>query len=206
MSNPSKFWNKIADRYAKKPVSDPIAYEKKLSMTQEYLHDDMDVLELGCGTGTTALIHAPYVKSIRAIDISSKMIEIAHVKAEESNTKKVSFEISTIEDVIAPENTYDAVLAMSILHLLEDKKEALTKIFKMLKPGGVFVSSTVCLGDTMIFFKYIGPIGKWLGLIPTIKVFTTRELQECIAVAGFELTYTWRPGPGKSLFIIATKI
>ncbi len=33
---------------------------------------------MGCGTGTTALIHAPFVKHITGIDISPNMLEIAH--------------------------------------------------------------------------------------------------------------------------------
>lgn len=46
----------------------------------------------------------------------------------------------------------------------------------MLKPGGVFVTSTVCLGDTMKFFKLIGPVGRFLGLMPLVKVFTIADL------------------------------
>ena len=80
MSQPSRFWDKIADRYAKKPVSDEAAYQKKLRVTRDYLRPDMDVLEFGCGTGSTAITHAPFVKHIQAIDISSRMIEIAHGK------------------------------------------------------------------------------------------------------------------------------
>ncbi len=52
----------------------------------------MEVLEFGCGTGTTAITHAPYVKHIRAIDISSNMIEIAQRKADAKNIKNVTFE------------------------------------------------------------------------------------------------------------------
>jgi cyclopropane fatty-acyl-phospholipid synthase-like methyltransferase len=37
---------------------------------------DMEVLEFGCGTGSTAIVHAPHVKELRAIDISEKMIGI----------------------------------------------------------------------------------------------------------------------------------
>ena len=46
----------------------------------------MEVLEFGCGTGGTAIIHAPYVKHIRAIDISGNMIAIAKGKAEADST------------------------------------------------------------------------------------------------------------------------
>ena len=38
---------------------------------------------------------------------------------------------------------------MSVLHLLEEKEGAITKVYLLLKPSGVFATSTVCLGDSM---------------------------------------------------------
>jgi len=38
-------------------------------------------LEFGCGTGSTALLHASFVKHMTATDISDEMIEIAKQKA-----------------------------------------------------------------------------------------------------------------------------
>ncbi|MGI9294840.1 MAG: class I SAM-dependent methyltransferase, partial [Pseudomonadales bacterium] len=80
-----------------------------------------------------------------------------------------------------------------------------TKVHKMLKPGGIFVSSTACLGDTMKFFKLIAPIGKFFGLMPRVMVFTTKELQDSLTDAGFEIDYQWQPGKGKAVFIVAKK-
>ena len=77
MDRSNKFWDRIAKRYSKQPIADEAAYQKKLEVTRRYFRPDMEVLEFGCGTGSTAIIQAPYVKHIHAIDISSKMIEIA---------------------------------------------------------------------------------------------------------------------------------
>ena len=73
MDQSAKFWYKIAERYSKQPIADEAAYQKKLQVTREYFRPDMEVLEFGCGTGSTAIFHAPYVKHIQAIDILSKM-------------------------------------------------------------------------------------------------------------------------------------
>ncbi len=205
MSEPSRFWDRIADRYASKPVSDEAAYQKKLRVTRDYFRPDMEVLEFGCGTGSTAIAHAPYVKHILATDISSRMIEIAEGKAEAAKVGNVTFQQTAIDDFEAPDETYDAILGLSILHLLEDKEAVIAKVHGMLKPGGVFVSSTACLGDTMKFFKLIAPIGKFLGLIPLVKVFTAKELEDSLTVAGFEIDHRWQPGRGKSVFIVAKK-
>jgi ubiquinone/menaquinone biosynthesis C-methylase UbiE len=96
----------------------------------------MEMFEFGCGTGSTAIIHSPYVKHIQAIDLSSKMLEIAQDKVDKENISSINFEQSAIDDFNAPENSYDVVLGVSILHLLENKEEAITKVFRMLKPGG----------------------------------------------------------------------
>ncbi len=76
-----KFWDRIADKYSKKPVPDEAVYQKKLRITRDYLRPDSEVLEFGCGTGSTAIAHAPFVSRILANDISSRMIEIAERKA-----------------------------------------------------------------------------------------------------------------------------
>ena len=176
-----------------------------MQFTLEYLRPDMEVLEFGCGTGSTAITHAPYVKHIQAIDISSKMIEIAQGKADANNVKNVTFKRSAIDEFNASDQTFDAVLGLSILHLLENKEDVISKIHKILKPSGIFVTSTACLGDTMKFFKVIGPVGKFFGLMPLVKVFTTKELEDSLTDAGFAIDYQWQPGKGKSMFIVAKK-
>ncbi len=213
MNHSAKFWDKIAERYSKYPIADEAAYQKKLQVTKEYFKPDMEVLEFGCGTGSTTIIHAPYVKHIRAIDVSSEMIKIAQGKAEAQNINNVTFEQLTIEELTVAYETFDVVLGLNILHLLENKKEVIAKVYKMLKPGGVFVTSTLCLGDTMKWFKVIASIGIFLGLIPLVKVFTTKELENSLIDAGFTIDYHWQPNKSirkgvfklKGVFIVAKK-
>lgn len=206
MTQPSsRFWDKIADRYARQPVKDEAAYQKKLQITQSLLRPDMTLLEFGCGTGTTALKHAPLVDRILAIDISARMLEIAEQKAEAAGADNVAFVRASIDDFTAPDNSFDMVLGLSILHLLADRDLAIAKVHKMLKPGGVFVSSTVCLGNTMSFFKLIGPLGHALGVLPLLRVFTTQELVASITKQGFIIEHEWAPGKGTSVFVVARK-
>jgi len=207
MDQSAKFWDKIAERYSKRPIADEAAYQKKLQVTREYFRPDMKVVEFGCGTGSTAIAHAPYVKHVQAIDISSKMIEIAQGKAVAENIENVTFKRSTVDEFSVPDQTFDAVLGLSILHLLDNKEEVIAKVHTMLKPGGIFVTNTACIGDTMMrYLKVIVPIGKFLGLMPLIKVFTTRELEASLTDGGFEIEYQWQPGKNKAVFIVAKKV
>lgn len=205
MDRSAKFWDRIAERYSKQPIADEESYQKKLQVTRQYFQPEMEVLEFGCGTGSTAIVHAPYVKHIQAIDISEKMLEIARSKADAANIKNITFEHSTIDEFSAPDRTFDVVLGLSILHLLENKEEVIAKVYKMLKPNSIFVTSTACLGDDMKFFKFIAPIGKFLGLFPLVKVFTQKELVTSLSDEGFEIDYQWKPGKNKAVFIVAKK-
>jgi 2-polyprenyl-3-methyl-5-hydroxy-6-metoxy-1,4-benzoquinol methylase len=201
----AKFWDWIAARYARTPVADEASYQKKLQITQGYLRPGMEVLEFGCGTGTTALIHAPHVKHIRAIDISSRMIEIARGKAEASQAGNISFDQSSFDDLYAPDRSFDAVLGLSILHLLENRDAAIAKVYRLLTPGGIFVSSTACIGDGMKWFKLVAPIGKLFGHLPLVKVFTSEELVASLVNAGFVIDHRWQPARGKAVFIVARR-
>lgn len=203
MTKPGRFWDMIAKRYSKQPIADEAAYQKKLKVTRKYFHPSMKVLEFGCGTGSTAILHAPHVKHIHAIDGSWKMIEIAQGKADAKNIKNVTFEQLTIEKLNVPDQTLDIVLGLSILHLLDNKEKVIAKVYKMLKPGGIFVTSTICIGDTKKFFRFIAPIGKLFGL--TLKVFTTKELEDSLTDAGFKIDYQWQPSKDKAMFIVAKK-
>ena len=205
MTHSYGFWDKVAERYSKKPVADEAAYQEKLRITREYFRPDMEVLEIGCGTGSTAIAHAPFVKHLRATDISPKMIEIAKGKADDQEIDNVTFEVSAIDDLTVADRSVDAVLALSILHLVEDRDEVIAEVHRMLNKDGVFVSSTVCLGGFAKILKIIGPIGRFLGLMPMFRVFTPQELTDSLINAGFAIDYQWQPGRGKAVFIVAKK-
>jgi len=205
MQPSSKFWDRIANRYSKRPIDNEAAYQKKLQITHEYFNPNLEVLEFGCGTGSTAITHASYVKHIHAIDISSKMIEIAQGKADAKNINNITFEQRAIDEFNVPDKKLDVVLGLSILHLLDNKEEVIAKVYKMLKSGGIFVTSTVCMGGGFNFFKLILPIGRFFGLLPLIKFFTVQELQDCLTDAGFKIDYYWIPSKSKSVFIVGKK-
>lgn len=69
------------------------------------------------------------------------------------------------------------------------------------------MSRTVCLGGFLSIFTFIGPIGRALGLLPLLHVFTDRDLTKAIIAAGFEIEHHWRPGRKgrRGVFIVARK-
>jgi ubiquinone/menaquinone biosynthesis C-methylase UbiE len=204
MSRSTKFWDRMAKGYARRPVADEASYRKKLEITRGYVKPDMAVLEFGCGTGSTAIAHAAYVNHIQAIDLSANMLEIARSKAADAGVSNVTFQQASIDAFEAPDESFDAILGLSILHLLTDRNAAIAKVYRMLKPGGIFVSSTVCLGDSMKWLKPIAPtIGRLFGLV--IRVLTSADLLRSLTEAGFTIEQEWQPGPKNAVFIVAKK-
>lgn len=201
----SWFWDRMAKRYSRSPVANEEAYQKKLEVTRSYLRPDMEVLEFACGTGSTAVAHAPYVKSITAIDISKNMLQIARSKAEAAHITNIDFKLSGIEEFEAGSQSFDVVMGHSILHLLEDRDMVIAKVHDLLKPDGVFVSSTTCVGGGFNIFKLVLPIGHFFGLLPLVRFFSVRELKQSIEACGFEIEHQWQPASGSAVFIVAKK-
>ena len=57
----------------------------------------------------------------------------------------------------------------------------------------------------MKIIKIIAPIGKLFGLMPLVKIFTAKELEDCLTNIGFEIGYQWKPGNNKAVYIVAKK-
>jgi ubiquinone/menaquinone biosynthesis C-methylase UbiE len=205
MDTTSRFWDRTAPKYARMPIADETAYQTKLKITRDYFRPDMELLELGCGTGSTAITHAPYIRHITAIDFSRSMLDIAQERAKAARVENVTFMQADINTYSAPDSSYDMILAMSLLHLLRYPDRAIGHIHKMLKPDGYFVSSTACLGDTMKFIKFIAPLGKSFGLLPQLTVFANSELVAMLEKQGFAIKNHWQPDKSAAVFIVAQK-
>ena len=200
--NKAAFWNRIANNYAASPISDEAAYKRKLEMTQARMTPETEALEFGCGTGGTARLHAPHVRSYRATDFSDAMIEIALGKGPVPDN--LTFEVAEFDEMTLDDASLDMVLGLSILHLVPDADATIAKAFRVLRPGGYFVTSTVCLAR-MWPLKLVLPLGQAIGRLPNISFFSADDLRGKIQAAGFEIEEDWVPKGERVLFLIAKK-
>ncbi len=201
----AEFWDRVASGYSEQPIADAESYARKLAATQRLMRPDMIVLEFGCGTGSTALAHAPHVGRVDATDISAAMIAIGREKAARAGIGNVVFRQSGVDDFDAPDGSYDMVLALNLMHLLPDRPAALAQVRRLLKPGGLFVSSTACLADRMWFLRPVIPVLQWLGKAPCVSFARSRTVLREIEGAGFRIREHWAHGRANSLFVIAEK-
>ena len=168
------------------------------------------MLDYGCGTGTTSCELAGQVKEIHAIDISSKMIEAAKEKATVSNIENIVFSQADIFDERYKEESFDAILAFNMLHTVPNPQIAISKIYELLKPEGVFISVTPCLGGKMSFLVNLQiQLVRLLcavGIIPIpIRRLKSSELDDLIANGNFQSVETEEIYKGASSYFIAAK-
>jgi len=205
MKDSKTFWDKAAEKYIKSPIKDEAAYQKKLAITQAFLRPDDKVLEFGCGSGATAIFHAPHVAQVVATDISDKMIEAAQRKAVEAGVKNIVFQQGTLDSLQFKNESFDAVLGLNVLHLLEDVDGAIVKVHQLLKNEGVFVSSTSLIAEINLAFRWLISGMQLLGLAPYVSRFTKRQLISKLLKAGFTIEREWQASH-ESVFIVARKV
>lgn len=208
-TNDARFWDRIARKYANDRIADMAGYERTLERTRHYLESDDTAFEFGCGTGTTALKLAPFVRRIVATDISSEMIAIAREKAEAEGQDNAEFEVATPDAAAWPDGAFDVALGFNVLHLVAAREAALKSIHRLLKPGGLFISKTPCLKEMNLIIRMAVPVMQVFGKAPYVTSFSEDALEREIAAPGFEIIERARHGSrGKDPrpFLVARKL
>ncbi len=205
----ARFWDRASGRYAKAKIADQGGYERTLERTRALLAPDDRILELGCGTGSTALRLAPSVQGYLATDISTKMIAIAEGKAAAGPVPGLAFRAATAEGMTSEPVAFNAVLAFNYLHLVRDLQDTLRHVRGLLVPGGLLISKTPCLGDMSVVIRSILlPTLRAVRLAPHVTVLDARGLSRLIEGAGFDILATEghaTKGKDARPFIVARK-
>lgn len=200
------FWNALADRYAAKPVEDPSAFERKIAVTRRHLRPDSHVVDLGCGTGSLALLLAPHCAEVHGVDFSEEMLRHARTKAAAQGASNVHFHVGTASTFERDPASLDVVMAWSLLHLVRDRPALLARMFELVKPGGVFVTSTVVLGGQWMPYWALLPVMRWMGKAPWVGIVRPDTLEAEIRAAGFVDLETPDVGAGSTThFVVARR-
>ena len=199
------FWNKAAPKYAKDAIGDMPAYEETLDRMREILQPHHRVLELGCGTGSTALELADSVDRYIGTDVASKMVKIAKGKLTEQSPQNLSFAVQDAGVMTSGSN--DVVLALNLLHLLPDLENTLAKIYKALPSGGLLISKTGLLKDGLWLLPLVIPLMRTIGKAPFVRSLSEESLIGLLENAGFKVTENLvQGGMVPRVFIVAQKL
>jgi len=116
--------------------------------------ENQTMLDLGCGSGRDVYILSKLSGQdgfVHGIDMTANQINVAK-KYQEDQTKRFEYDkinTSFIHDYIETidehfeENSLDIVTSNCVINLLEDKRDILKKVYRLLKEGGEFYFSDV---------------------------------------------------------------
>lgn len=198
------FWNKTAKKYIKRPIKDQETYRKKLEITSKYLRPTDVILEVGCGSGATAIYHARKVKRVVATDISELMVQHGVTAAEKDGLNNIEFLCASVEELPHSATKFDAVLALNVLHLLDDVGASVKTVSSRLKTRGVFITSTSLLREVNPLFRILIRLMQKLNLAPPVSMLSKAELIRILEHTGFKIELEWESSR-ESLFVVAYK-
>ncbi len=184
----ARFWDRTSRKYAAAAIADQAGYERTLERTRALLEPGDRILELGCGTGTTALRLAGAVQTYLATDISAEMISIAEEKQAAAPVPALVFRATTVEALGPQVGPFNAVLGFNYLHLVRDLPGTLSRIHALLAAEGLFISKTPCVGEMNPLIRLaLLPAMRAIGKAPYVSVFRAAGLRQKIDAASFDI-------------------
>lgn len=198
------FWDKAAEKYAKDAISDISAYEATRDRIGEILEPHHRILELGCGTGSTALELADMVASYVGTDVSPKMVAIAQSKQSSETPAQLSFEVHDAAEL--PSGPHDVILALNLLHLVPNLEDVLAQIYEALPSGGLLIAKTGLLQDGAWYLRLMIPVMRAIGKAPYVRNLSEVELLSLLNKTGFSTNETLvQGGMVPRIFTVSSK-
>ncbi|WP_339609918.1 class I SAM-dependent methyltransferase [uncultured Roseivirga sp.] len=205
LSKAVKFWDRAASSYDREEKKDEEKYQKTINQLAQYLKSEYLVLDFGCGTGLISNEISPLVQQIHAIDFSHNMIELAKTKAQKHQITNVQYKQSTIFDDYLKPASYDVILCIHVLHLLESAERVVSRIHELLKPEGLIVSVTPCMAEKPFMNGLFSLLYK-LGLTPKINPLKAQNLKKLFAEKNFKIIdHHLLPKTSNQHFIVCKK-
>ncbi|MHC4945685.1 MAG: class I SAM-dependent methyltransferase [Planctomycetota bacterium] len=148
--------------------------------------EEMEVLDLGCGTGVMIDALAARFGTILGLDASLEMMSGVDRTPRMKLKKPVHLIMGDVESLPFAEGAMDRIVCRSILHHAESVDKALAEVYRVLKPGGrVAIAEPMNDNPLLRLARWIVRHGKSYGKIHTIdKGFVTPDLMKRIRNAG----------------------
>jgi len=230
---------KYAQYLLKKTQEDYNLIAEDYTRTREFIPEDLNylgkytkegekILDSGCGNGRFYEVLEEKNVDFYGVDFSARLINIARNKYPEGK-----FQVADALNLPLPENFFDKVYSISVLHHLPSKEfqiQYLEEIKRVLKPKGLLILRIWDFWKRKegwkLFFKYtfLKLVGKSrLGFFDVFMpwkdsggkiiiqryfhCFKKKEIENLIQKTGFRIKESWRAGkdPRTNIYIVAEK-
>lgn len=175
--SPLAFW----DRYGRATVD-------RLNLQQGHT-----VLDVGCGTGASAIPAAEYVGPLGhviGVDLAEELLKLARQKVSERRLSSTDFQLADMTDLEFPESHFDAVVSVFSLFFVPDMAAQVKKLWGLVKPGGVLAVTTwgkgFCEPATSLFWQSVSEVRPDLvrGFNPWDEITTPAALKRLFQEGG----------------------
>jgi len=183
MSDSKKFWDKQAKRFSNGDNKETIQF---INNAKSYLKSDATLMDFGCATGDSSVLFAKEVNKVVGIDYSDEMIRLANEKHKVEN---VSFLATTLDKYNAQMHTFDIIVALNVLHLINDLDESIKLFSRFIKPNGYLIASTPYVGEKKSFIATALTLISKTSVIPHINAFSHNQVLDKFSNYGFKLAF-----------------
>lgn len=116
-----------------------------------------NLLEIGTGSGVFIPELSKYCDILSTCDIHTNVDPINKI-CEHFKISKCSYSTQSIEKTNFASNSFDAIVAVSVLEFVDDLNRAIDEIKRILKPGGVFI--TICPMESKLLDSVVSMYSK----------------------------------------------
>ena len=162
-------------------------FNKRLKKMKQFIGNDYrNILDVGCGTGYNLLRIISEEKNGFGIDISEKMILRAKKSLKEEFKKfQVEFNVGDGEKIDFPSDTFDRVIFTGYLGHIQNRKESLIEIKRVLQPTGRLVALVTNSWSPWYWFGLRKVFNKDYGVLPKDLEFSPIQIKKLLKSSGY---------------------
>jgi ubiquinone/menaquinone biosynthesis C-methylase UbiE len=141
-------YNAAADHFDDEPLG---FWERigRRTIERLALSTGANVLDVGCGTGASALPAAEAVGPngfVSGVDLSARLLDRARGKAIARDCSNIEFRLADMTSLGYPDGHFDAVVSVFAIFFVPDMEGLVRELWRMVRPGGKLAVTTWALG------------------------------------------------------------
>ncbi len=133
-----RYWGQLAhsyDRDGEYVVGKPILQAILTRLSEE--QDLGDCVEFGCGTGYFTRAVVGQARHVIATDLSDQMLEVARTQL--NDLPNVTIQKEHCANTDFPTESFDTVLMVNLIHVMDDALPCLHESYRILRSGGLLI-------------------------------------------------------------------